>query len=352
GSILAAASLVVDAAGGATLTQATNNTGVIAARVTSPNAAFRYVDADALSIGTITPIGSLVPISGVTTNNGLVSVRAPGALAVDQAVSAGTGDIYLAGGAVGLVLNAGVSGNQVLFEGGTVSQTAGTVTANALGLIGNLGSVSSAQFGADPSTIAGFTTWTRSSGPLTVGTVTVDGAHTAAGANGGVLVFNANNGSLSIAAPVTAATSVSLQASGTVNLGADITAPSLDITSTTAGVTQSAGRIGGTGTVHVSAAGNVSLAQSGNDAAIVYGDVSNAGASFVYTDSDALAVGNSGISTQGGLINVEAGAALNVNAPVQANGGNVRLASGATLTLGDNVAGNQVLLEGTPVTQI
>ena len=60
-----------------------NNVGVIAVDVTNPNQSFTYVNADALTVGTV------APVSGITTNTGNVSVTVnggAGTLTVEQAI--------------------------------------------------------------------------------------------------------------------------------------------------------------------------------------------------------------------------------------------------------------------------
>ena len=105
--------LAVSSVGAVTLTNAGNDVTTLAANVTGAGNAFSYTDANALTIGTVDGI------NGVTTNNGNIGLQTGGALAINQALSAGTATVGL---------NAG----------GAVTQgAAGIITANELNLRGS-----------------------------------------------------------------------------------------------------------------------------------------------------------------------------------------------------------------------
>ena len=105
--------LAVNAVGAVTLTNAGNDVTTLAATVTGAGNAFAYTDANALTIGTVDGI------NGITTNNGDIGLQTGGALAINQALSAGTAAIGLNGG-------------------GAVTQgAAGIITANELNLRGS-----------------------------------------------------------------------------------------------------------------------------------------------------------------------------------------------------------------------
>lgn len=87
GGSITASSLGVRGGGAITLNQASNNAGTLAATTSSGNVS--YVDADALTIGSVSSSGSFAAVSGVTSA-GTLSVSTPGALTINNNVTAPT----------------------------------------------------------------------------------------------------------------------------------------------------------------------------------------------------------------------------------------------------------------------
>ncbi|MBL8480681.1 MAG: hypothetical protein JNJ60_00675, partial [Rhodocyclaceae bacterium] len=242
-----------------------------------------------------------------------------------------------------------VAGNQVLLEGTPVTQIAGTVSANALGLIGSLGSLSTAQFGADPSVVAGFTQWTRAAGPLSVGTVTVAGRQ-AAGASGTNLTFQATGGRLSIDAPLSASASVDLSAGGGIDLNAAVQGTAVRL-STAADVAESVTGSVSAQSLRVDAGTGASLDSVANDVDILAANVSVPGANFIYRDADGFTVGlvsgMDGVSTIGGNISLTASGTGNISLARSLSTGGAGASSAALGTvLLDTSAGGGVSESG------
>lgn len=84
---ITAGSLGVRGGGTITLNQATNNAGTFAATTSVGNVA--YVDADALTIGSVSASGSFSAVAGVTSA-GTVTIATPGALTINASVTAPT----------------------------------------------------------------------------------------------------------------------------------------------------------------------------------------------------------------------------------------------------------------------
>ncbi|MCC6972026.1 MAG: filamentous hemagglutinin N-terminal domain-containing protein [Phycisphaerales bacterium] len=87
GGSITASSLGVRGGGAITLNQASNNAGTLAATTSAGNVS--YVDADALTIGSVSSSGSFAAASGVTSA-GTLSVSTPGALTINNNVTAPT----------------------------------------------------------------------------------------------------------------------------------------------------------------------------------------------------------------------------------------------------------------------
>ncbi|MBL8760289.1 MAG: filamentous hemagglutinin N-terminal domain-containing protein [Phycisphaerae bacterium] len=168
GGSITAASLGVRGGGAITLNQTSNNAGAFAATTSSGNVS--YVDADALTIGSVSTSGSFSAVSGVTSA-GTLSVSTPGALTINTNATAptsvalssdtdGTGgnlafgagvtvaspsQTFRAGAGAGSA-TADMITNSPTFQGVTAGTSPGTFIVRQDGAIADAGTAAGAQF--------------------------------------------------------------------------------------------------------------------------------------------------------------------------------------------------------------
>jgi hypothetical protein len=296
--------LAVVANGLVDLCQVANNVGgIFAASDAAAGAAVRFLDSAGFTVDTIAADACAPGATGVTTNNGDVSlVSTGGAIGLTRAVNAGTGTVRLnAGGAVTQTAGGAgaiTAGDLAVVAAGNVDlcQVANTVTGN---------------FAASDSAAGAFVRFLDTAA-ITVGSVAADVC--ASGATG----VTTNNGDVSLnstAGPITLNAAVNA-GTGTVRFQSGV------------GVTQPGGAITGGG-LAVVAAGNVDLTQAGNAVAgnLAISDAA-AGATVKFLDTasftvntiaaDACASGAVGVVTNNG------------DATLVSSGGSIQLAQGVT----------------------
>ena len=261
-----------------TLTNSANSVGTLAANTGSLN----YRDSGGINIGTV---GST---SGVNTNNNDFTLRAAGALSINNTVNAGTGTVSLQA------------------DGNTSQTSGGNITADKLKLTRGT---------------AGIAIYNLNNGSNNVSTL--------AAANTGPITYHDTNGFAIGKIPAGCTVGAGGCTSG-VTTG---TSPSNSplVLQAGAGVTQSAGadivvlalRLRGTGASY-------SLNNPGNNAVNIYGDVTG---NISYNDTDELDIGltipptSFGLTSTSGSVSVTAGGTLGVKGSVSA-GTSVTLYSG------------------------
>lgn len=189
GGSITGGSLGVRGGGAITLNQNSNNTGTLAATTSSGNVS--YVDADALTIGSVSSSGSFSAVSGVTSA-GTISVSTPGALTINNNVTAPTS----------FTLSSDTDGN-----GGGISFGAGVTTASPSQTFraGNGAGSATADMLTNGPTFQGTTGGTspttfivRQDGAIVDGT-TAAGAQFAGGLTGLEYTLRSDNGAVTIA---------------------------------------------------------------------------------------------------------------------------------------------------------
>lgn len=270
-----------------TLTNSANSVSTLAANTGSLN----YRNSGGINIGTVRST------SGVNTNNNDFTLRAGGALSINNTVNAGTGTVSLQA------------------DGNTFQNAAGNITADKLKLTRGT---------------AGIAFYTLNNGSNNVSTL--------AAANTGPITYHDADGFAIGKIPAGCTVGAAGCTSG-VTTGPS-PSPSPLVLQAGAGVTQSSGadivvsalRLKGTGASY-------SLNNSGNDARIIYGDPDVTG-SISYNDTNALDIGltipgttpgstptSFGLTSTTGSVSVTAGGRLKVDGSVSA-GTSVTLYSG------------------------
>ncbi|MCC6418841.1 MAG: hypothetical protein IT429_11450 [Gemmataceae bacterium] len=303
-------------------TSAVNNATTLAALVDGPSFGFEYVDANALTVGTVSGLaGSIV---GATTTNGPIAVvSVAGSLELTQAVNAGSGTVRL------------VSGDTVSQTGAGTIVTSGSLGVRAVNAI-NLGLSGNdvAAFAALVATAGQGIVFNEASGFL-VGTVAADATGGFAQTSGG----SANNADVVLTSPdlLTLGTNVSA-GTGTIQLNA-------------AGVVENAGASVGAAGLLLRGAGTFTLAQ-GNAVAIL---AAAASGPINFVDVDALTIGTvagaAGIGTGGGDLTLSAGGLLTIGTgageDITAAGAVVQfLALAVTENAGSTIAAAALSLRG------
>ncbi len=291
GGKLIAANLLLPsgAAGGATLTSATNDVDTIAM---FGSGVFSFTDVDDVKIGSVTGTdagtGLAVTSTGISTNQNALTVNAGGLLTVDNAISTGSADTKLT--AAGVTQNSGaISANGLMLSGaGVFALNVATNNIATLAVNTSAGAVSY-----------------RDSNAMAIGSVGGINGVTTSNQN-----FSLNSGALTISQAVNAGTA-------TVDLSV-------------AGVTQTAAitadKLGLSGT------GTFTLTNASNNVATL---AANPTGAVRYTDSNALTVGTvgaiNGISTNDD-VTINSGA-LTISQAINTGSGNLELnVAGVTQT--------------------
>ncbi|WP_193771021.1 filamentous hemagglutinin N-terminal domain-containing protein [Candidatus Magnetaquicoccus inordinatus] len=137
GDIITSKLLLVASNGSITLQNASNNVGTLAADLATAGSSFSYRDADALTVGSITPISSInsstlattsgSAVNGITTSNGSIDLYTlAGSLTVEKSISAGGAnsiDLRASGASSDLAINDSATVKSV--GGGTIQLAAG-----------------------------------------------------------------------------------------------------------------------------------------------------------------------------------------------------------------------------------
>lgn len=263
------------AANNITLNQAANNFGTVAVT----NAA----------------VVALTDVSGVTISN----------------ATAATSLTVSAGGAIGLTGTISAP-TLSLTAGGMINQTAGSITSSLTTTLdaGAANAITLNQAANDFATVVvtnGSAVSYQDVNTVTIGASTVATSLSVTAGTGVTQsgIISASGGTVGLTATA-----------GTVGLGANITAMTLNLSASGAGggISQSAGTISaaGTTTVNAGAANNVTLNQATNDFGTVA--VTN-GAVVAYTDANGLTVGNSTAATS---LTVSASGAVGLTGTVNA----------------------------------
>lgn len=287
----------------------------------------------ALTVGSIAaasatedPSGLFGAASGISTSNADVNIKSAG-LAVDNAISAGTGNVRLV-------------------ESAAVSQlSAGTITAAGLSVTNSANSTvleatnSVSTLAASNTSTGGAVTFNDGTTPLSVGTVaaassTVDpsglfsavtGVSTSA-VNGDV---NIKSGGLTISSALAAGTgSVRLVESGAVSESAALTAGGLSVNSSSGNVvleatTNNVGKLAGSDSVSAAA-----FTFNNGTNSLTLGSIAAAASA---ADPNSLFAAVTSLATTNGDINIES-AALTLSAAVNAGTANVRLLSSGSIS--------------------
>ncbi|MCC7427670.1 MAG: filamentous hemagglutinin N-terminal domain-containing protein [Alphaproteobacteria bacterium] len=231
---------------------------------------FRYSAAGAVSVGSVAADGTLTAAQdGIASTNAPITLRSAGTLTLDEVVDAGTGTVRLRATAGDITQSAdgGVRGASALFlaDAGQVSLTAAGGAAVAAGERNLAGTIAGTG-------LNGFAF--RSDGPVTIGTVTGDGA--LVGTRVGL---------------VTAGAPIAVMANGTLTIGDVLTATGgiIRLRAETGAITQTAGGALTAGSALLRAdAGPVTLSGAPNDVNIIAGA---AVGGFTFADSNGLTVG-------------------------------------------------------------
>ena len=137
GGAITAANLGVQAAGAVGLTQS-NAVAHFGAADTTSGAGVSFTASGALDLGGVTGLAAASPfpafaaVSGVTTNNGNVTLKGGGTVTVSNAIGAGTGTAQVFATVGNVAVNAGVTGGTVnLAAAGNVTLAAAVTADNS-----------------------------------------------------------------------------------------------------------------------------------------------------------------------------------------------------------------------------
>ncbi|HEX2891246.1 hypothetical protein, partial [Vineibacter terrae] len=304
GGTITARSLIVRAPGDIELTQAGNDTGVIAG--VSAAGTFRYRDATAATVGTLVD-STGTAISGITTANRDITIvgadgGVSGGIAINAAINAGTGTVRLqtARGDIAQAANAPITAAAVMANAldGSVNLSGST---NTVGIIAGVALGSTFTFLSNQDVLV------TSVGGDTI-TITSTGIVTR---NGDIVLQS--SGGIAIGGTLNAANGNATGGPGTGNVTLIAVGGSVSQMTTAAIVGDS---------LHVEAAGSVDLAAAGNDVARLAGIAATG--TFRYRDASALVIdtvgGRSGITTNDRDIGIHAGGDLTLNQAVDARG--------------------------------
>lgn len=353
---LTAGTAVISARTEVDMRNAANNVGTIAAEVKDAAGKLAYVDADALTVGSVnayvatghvvnplnaSPADTLTAVNGVKTNNGELQLKSlTGNLSLNQVVQSGTATTLLEATAGTLQQNnaGAITAASLMARGATgvalnqASNTVGTVAgktsaANATFNLSNQGALAigtvangtnSVVLGASGiQTNAGVVT-VNSTGTMTVNQAVLSNQSTAAGADVN-LTSSANN--IVLAADVNAGTA------GMITLSA-----------VAGSLTQTAGGLLAD-KVQANALGNATLTSSSNAVNTLAARTTGLDNSISFTNSKSLTVGDagstSGVTTNSGRITLTTTGAtsdMNLAKPVNSGDDVVDLTAGRNLT--------------------
>ncbi|WP_170252862.1 two-partner secretion domain-containing protein [Vogesella mureinivorans] len=318
-----AGALKIISAGQVTLEHTGNNVDTLAASLSGSGKAFSYLDADGLSVGSVSAHEGQAAIAGISSNNADITLRnQAGDITVAQAVSSQGGKVVL-NAAQDALVNAGVAtsaGQAQLQAGRDITLGADVQTAG-----GN-------------ATLSAARNLTQQAGSLLAGsgraTVTVGGAATQAGVGrieAGELALSAvNNSSL-------------LQANNIGTLAANISNGSLQLRDTDTLRVGTVGSLSG-----VTSHGEQHISVDGGDINVAQAMQANGGALTLLGGTGAISI-NAGLTAQGGDLTVRStNGAIALNGDVNAAGRTATLAAGGAngqLQLAANVRADTVLLD-------
>ncbi|MEM5947093.1 FlgD immunoglobulin-like domain containing protein [Spirochaetia bacterium 38H-sp] len=327
---LTASGLELLGIGNTTLTNVSNNITTLAVNRTG---SISYRDTDGVAVGTV---GTT---SGITSGNNDITITAGGAISINQTVDAGSATVTLDTGGIGNISGTAtigaaainmqtVSGSGVIGSIGNPLSTSGATTltvGNASSLTGayinHTGAltVASASLGVDAPL------WIRATGQLDLPAQAIDTGNSDLYLESGSILSTA--GSLS-----SSSGDISLVAATTLGLGHNIASATgiISLTGVTA-INQTGGTIAGPSLV--THGGAVSLTQAANDVDTL---ASDAVGTFVFTDTDGVAIGTvgttSGITSGNNDISITAGGAISINQTVDAGTGNISLSEGGGIS--------------------
>ena len=364
---LTAGSAVISANTEVDMRNAANNVGTLAAEVKANAGKLAYVDADALTVGTVnayvasghvvnplnaSPADTVTPVSGVKTNNGELQIKSlTGNLSLNQVVQSGTATTLLEASAGTLQQNSSgvITAANLMARGDT--GVALDQAANAVGTLAGKTSALNAAFSFD------------NQGALTIGSVANGTNSVVLGASGiqtnaGVITVGSSDSvtvNQTVRSEQSTATGahVNLKSSNSnIALNANVIAGSAGMISLTAAngaVTQSAGSLLGD-KVQANALGDVTLTSVTNEINTLAARTTGANKTIAFTNSQSLTVGDagttSGVTTNSGsitLTTIGASSDMNLAKPVSAGDDVVDLLAGRNLTqatAGTITAGN------------
>ncbi|MFN0054364.1 MAG: beta strand repeat-containing protein [Planctomycetales bacterium] len=329
---IASASLGVrqdSAAGGnVILTNAGNDVNTLAAFNAASGGEVRLQDADDLTIGAVAASSDALfaATTGVSTNNGDVLLDANGALAINNAIAAGTGTARL------------------VADGDITQGASGALTAATLGVRQESaagGNVILTNAGNDVNTLAAWNAFSggeirfQDADDLTIGSVSASSdalfaATSGVSTNNGVVLLDAH-GPLTINNVIAAGSAAArLVAAGNITQGA-----SGAITVASLGVRQES--VAGGTILLTNAANDVNTLAAFNAASageVRFRDAGDLTVGSVLASSDALFTGTTGVSTNDGDVLLDAKGTLTINNPIAAGMGTARLVADGDITQG------------------
>jgi hypothetical protein len=335
--VVTAANLGLRPAGAVTLDTATNQvSGIFAATDTAAGAAVQFKDGAGFTVGSETPLSCFAGATGVTTNNGNITLCGP-LLTLANSINAGSGTVGLTS-AGAITENAGVSiaaanlgvsaaGNVLLDAAGNANAVSGTFAASDTGA----GSVIQFQ------NLAGFA----------VGTVAATGCF--AGATG----VTSSNGNIALCGP-------NISVNGPINAGT----ATVRLTTTLGDVNQGATGVITAGGLGINAARNIGLSGvasqvSSHFAAVASGVIQFLNARGILVDNNPITplscfpAAVTGVTT-GGAITLTAQDSPVPGDDITVTGGATIHSTGSTIVLqaGDNInlqPGSTVHARGTVI---
>ncbi|MDB5341692.1 MAG: hypothetical protein JWP89_69 [Schlesneria sp.] len=313
GATITAASLGVRTTTGDILLTEANDVTTFAASNAGATNVVRYQDANAFNVGVVGSNPYVATTTGVTTANGDVTLKAGGALGINESINAGSATVRIA-------------------AGGNVVEAAGkTITANVLGVTTSAGNITLDQnntvgtFAASDTAVGGAITFVDTTG-VSIGSVTADGS-----------LFSLTNGINTSAGDVT------VSAAGAVTLNQSIAAAGATIRISAAGaVTEAAAATITAASLGVrTTSGNIVLTEA-NDVTTFAANDTAAGQAVKFRDANAFNVGSvigttlftatAGVATANADVTLKAGGALGINESINAGSGTVRVAAAGSVT--------------------
>jgi hypothetical protein len=310
---ITAASLGVRTTTGDIVLTEANDVTTFAASNTAAGKVVKFVDTNAVNVGAVTANVYVVTTTGVTTSNGDITLKAGGAIGINESINAGSGTVRIA-------------------AGGSVTESAGkTITANGLGVTTSVGNITLDQnntvgtFAASDTSVGGTVTFVDTTG-VSIGSVTADGSLFAL-TNG----ISTSAGDVTVSAAGAVTLNQSIAATGaTVRILAagDVTeAAAATITATALGVRTT------TGDILLTQANDVTTFAASNTAAANVVKFQDANAFNVgAVASNTYVVTTTGIATSSGDVTLKAGGAIGINESINAGSATVRIAAGGNVT--------------------